>query len=78
MSWGSKTPNSKVSNGPKIPDVEEQMVLRVPAGMADQIRKMIRAKQFTEEIEFEFLGNLFSVDNYDDDNNDMIMTVMMS
>lgn len=34
--------------------LEEQMVLRLPPQLADQVRKMLRAKQLTEEIEFEF------------------------
>ena len=30
------------------------MVLRLPPQLADQVRKMLRTKQLTEEIEFEF------------------------
>eukprot|EP00026_Physarum_polycephalum_P008248 Phypoly_transcript_08328.p1 GENE.Phypoly_transcript_08328~~Phypoly_transcript_08328.p1 ORF type:complete len:456 (+),score=143.08 Phypoly_transcript_08328:100-1467(+) len=34
--------------------LEEQMILRLPPQLADQVRKMLRTKQLTEEIEFEF------------------------
>jgi transcription initiation factor TFIID subunit 7 len=40
----------------RVVDMEEQMVLRVPPQMADHIRKMIKAKHFNEDIEFEFDG----------------------
>jgi hypothetical protein len=38
--------------------LEEQMILRLPPQLADQVRKMLRAKQLTEEIEFEFDAGL--------------------
>jgi len=34
--------------------LEEQMILRLPPQVAEQVRKMLRTKQLTEEIEFEF------------------------
>lgn len=34
--------------------LEEQMILRLPPQLADQVRKMLRTKQLSDEIEFEF------------------------
>lgn len=40
----------------RVVNMEEQLILRVPQPVADHIRKMLRAKQFTEDIEFKFAG----------------------
>lgn len=41
------------------PELEEQMILRLPPQLADQVRKMLRTKQFNDEIEFEFENGIF-------------------
>jgi len=54
--YGSSPSPTKQAGGGKS-ELEEQMILRLPLPLAEQMRKMIRTKQLNEEIEFEFEDN---------------------